>query len=91
MLEKVLIFKKSIIFSPQKLRILNKSTIFVSRNKGLNMAQTRKYKISCSGSGWGLWNTETGEKVMSCCSHYHAVESLYNLMGWKWNPSKYRG
>lgn len=35
MLEKVLIFKKSIIFSLKKLRILNKSTIFVSR-KGDN-------------------------------------------------------
>ena len=35
MLEKVLIFKKSIIFSLEKLRILNKSTIFVSR-KGDN-------------------------------------------------------
>ena len=31
MLKKVLIFKKSIIFSLKKLRILNKSTIFVSR------------------------------------------------------------
>ena len=30
MLKKVLIFKKSIIFSLKKLRILNKSTIFVS-------------------------------------------------------------
>ena len=54
------------------------------------MAQKRIYKIGCSGSGWGIWNTETGHKVMSCCSHYHAVESLYNLMGWKWNPAKYR-
>ena len=35
MLEKVLIFKKSIIFSLKKLRILNKSTIFVS-TKGDN-------------------------------------------------------
>ena len=35
MLKKVLIFKKSIIFSLRKLRILNKSTIFVSR-KGDN-------------------------------------------------------
>ena len=35
MLEKVLIFKKSIIFLFEKLRILNKSTIFVSR-KGDN-------------------------------------------------------
>ena len=30
MLEKVLIFKKSIIFSLKKVRILNNSTIFVS-------------------------------------------------------------
>ena len=34
MLEKVLIFKKSIIFLLGKLRILNKSTIFVSTNNG---------------------------------------------------------
>ena len=34
MLEKVLIFKKSIIFLFKKLRILNKSTIFVSTNNG---------------------------------------------------------
>ena len=31
MVKKVLIFKKSIIFLLKKLRILNKSTIFVSR------------------------------------------------------------
>ena len=55
------------------------------------MARIRKYKIGCSGSGWGIWNTETGDKVMSCYSHYHAVESLYGLMGWAWNPAKYRG
>ena len=39
MLKKVLIFKKSIIFSLKKLRILNKSTIFVSR-KGDNYEST---------------------------------------------------
>ena len=33
MLEKVLIFKKSIIFPFEKLRILNKSTIFVLRKE----------------------------------------------------------
>ena len=33
MLEKVLIFKKSIIFLFEKLRILNKSTIFVLRKE----------------------------------------------------------
>ena len=36
MLEKVLIFKKSIIFSLKKLRILNKSTIFVSTKEVIN-------------------------------------------------------
>lgn len=54
------------------------------------MAQERKYKIGCSGSGWGIWNTETGAKVMWCRSHYDAVENLYHLMGWNWNPNKYR-
>ena len=34
MLKKVLIFKKSIIFLLGKLRILNKSTTFVSRKGG---------------------------------------------------------
>lgn len=53
------------------------------------MTGTRKYRIDCSGSGWGIWDSN-GSKVMSCCSHYHAVESLYQLMGWNWNPSKYR-
>ncbi len=43
MLKKVLIFKKSIIFSLEKLRILNKSTIFVSR-KGDNY-ESRSWEI----------------------------------------------
>ena len=43
MLEKVLIFKKSIIFLFEKLRILNKSTIFVSR-KG-DYYEGRSWKI----------------------------------------------
>ena len=41
MVKKVLIFKKSIIFSLKKLRILNKSTIFVSR-KGDNYGTDKK-------------------------------------------------
>jgi len=53
------------------------------------MAQNRKYHIGCSGSGWGIWAAD-GHKVMSCRSHYHAVESLYSLMGWNWNPAKYK-
>ena len=24
------------------------------------MAQTRKYKVGCSGSGWGVWEIATG-------------------------------
>lgn len=54
------------------------------------MAQRRKYEIGRSGSGWGIWATLDGHKVMSCYSHRHAVESLYALMCWKWNPDKYR-
>ena len=54
------------------------------------MAQIRKYEIGRSGSGWGIWATLDGHKVMSCYPHRHAVESLYALMGWKWNPDKYR-
>lgn len=53
------------------------------------MAQVRKYHISRSGSGWGIWDAE-GKKVMGCCSHYVAVKSLYELMGWSWDPAKYR-
>ncbi len=53
------------------------------------MAQARKYHISRSGSGWGIWDAE-GKKVMGCCSHFHAVECLYKLMGWNWDPTKYR-
>lgn len=54
------------------------------------MAQIRKYEIGRSGSGWGIWATLDGHKVVSCYSHRHAVESLYALMCWKWNPDKYR-
>ena len=49
MLEKVLIFKNSIIFLLKKLRILNKSTIFVSR-KGGNY-EGRSWKIQ-------VWQTQ---------------------------------
>ena len=52
--------------------------------------QTRKYRIGCSGSGWGIWSTEDGHKVMSCYSHFDAVEKLYQLMGWRFDPAKYR-
>ena len=58
-------------------------------NEIIIMAQNRKYHIGCSGSGWGIWAAD-GHKVMNCYSHYHAVECLYNLMGWNWNPAKYK-
>ena len=54
-----------------------------------DMGQERKYRISRSGSGWGIWASD-GHKVMSCYNHRNAVESLYKLMGWSWNPNKYR-
>lgn len=53
------------------------------------MATERKYHISRSGSGWGIWDS-TGRKVKSCYSHFNAVECLYELMGWTFNPSKYQ-
>jgi len=51
------------------------------------MKQNRKYSIACSGSGWGIWDSE-GSKVCSCYSRFHALETLYDLMGWN-KPSKW--
>ena len=53
------------------------------------MIQDRKYHIGRSGSGWGIWDNE-GKKVKGCYSHYNAVETLYSLMRWEFNPAKYR-
>ena len=53
------------------------------------MAQARKYHISRSGSGWGIWDIN-GKKVMGCKYHCMAVKSLYELMGWDWDPARYR-
>jgi len=86
----VLIFKKSIIFLLKKLRILNKSTIFVSETKEITMTQTRKYKIGCSGSGWGVWEISTGRKVASCgMSRFSALDKWYELEGWR-KPSMWK-
>jgi len=65
------------------------SYICIVEQRETDMATKRKYRIGCSGSGWGIWASD-GEKVMSCYSHRHAVESLYKLMGWYWAPTKYR-
>ncbi len=42
------------------------------------MAQTRKYKIGCSGSGWGVWEISTGRKVASCgMSRFSALDKWF--------------
>ena len=49
------------------------------------MAQTtRKYKIGCSGSGWGVWEISTGRKVASCgMSRFSALDKWYELEDWR--------
>ena len=48
------------------------------------MAQTRKYQIGCSGSGWGVWEIATGKKVASFGrSRLAALERWYELEGWR--------
>lgn len=47
------------------------------------MARERKYQIGCSGSGWGVWEIATGNKVASCGrSRYAALDAWYELEGW---------
>lgn len=57
------------------------------------MTSTRKYEVGCSGSGWGIWDNETGEKVIGFCgrrsARYEALCYLYYLNGWNWQRSKY--
>lgn len=53
------------------------------------MIQERKYHVSRSGSGWGIWDA-VGNKVKSCGTRYNAVKTLYEMMGWTFNPSKFR-
>jgi hypothetical protein len=66
------------------LDILNIFHIFVSETKEITMVQTRKYKIGCSGSGWGVWEISTGCKVASCgLSRYSALDKWYELEGWR--------
>ena len=53
------------------------------RNKGIIMARERKYKVGCSGSGWGIWEIATGNKVASFGrSRYAALDAWYELEGW---------
>ena len=57
------------------------------------MEATRKYEVGASGSGWGVWDNETGRKIASFTSRsigrIEALRYLYYLNGWNWNKSKY--
>ncbi len=57
------------------------------------MAQERKYEVGASGSGWGVWNNETGEKIASFTARsigrFQALKYMYSLYGWDWSKSKY--
>jgi len=80
------------------LHILNKCHIFVLAIKVIckvlnTMVQERKYEVGASGSGWGVWDSKTGNKVASFTSRaigrFQALKCLYELNGWDWSRSKY--
>ena len=53
------------------------------------MAQARKYKVTRSGSGWGIWEIATGKKVLGFgCRRIAALEAWYELEGWQ-KPAKW--
>lgn len=52
------------------------------------MKRIAKYRMGCSGSGWGIWNFETGEKIEACGTRLNALERLYELNGWR-KPEKW--
>ena len=47
-----------------------------------------KYKVSCGGSGWGVWSVLTGEKVAWRRNRIEALEKMYELNGWN-KPTKW--
>ena len=65
MLKKVLIFKKSIIFLFEKLRILNKSTIFVSRKGDNNEGNTRTILLRTTQTKLRCLAVDRGERNRS--------------------------
>ena len=66
------------------MRILNRCHIFAVANKVKDMAKTRKYKVGCSGSGWGIWEIATGRKVEGFGQRrIAALERWYELEGWR--------
>ena len=64
--------------------ILNILHKFVSTKGVEDMAQARKYKVGCSGTGWGVWEIATGKHIASFGrNRYAALEKWYELEGWK--------
>ena len=66
---------------------------FVIEKEIRKMTTSRKYEVGCSGSGWGVWDNETGRKIASftgrSIGRIEALRYLYYLNGWDWNHSKY--
>ena len=49
--------------------------------------KTKKFEVDCSGSGWGVWDVNTNEKVegfgSSKFGRLQALDLMYELNGWK--------
>lgn len=53
------------------------------------MKTDRKYRMDCSGSGWGVWSV-SGEKIAACNSRVAALAKWYELEGWTAPKKWYR-
>jgi hypothetical protein len=72
------------VFSIKNIWTSNKLLLPLYQQKRTTMAQTRKYKVGCSGSGWGIWEIATGNKVASFGrSRLSALEKWYELESWR--------
>ena len=48
------------------------------------MIRVRKYRVCCSGSGWGVWEIATGHKIVGFGQNrIAALEKWYELEGWR--------
>ena len=77
----------------QNIWICNINVLPLYQQNERDMTQTRKYSVGASGSGWGVWDNETGSKIMGFGSRqigrYKALRYMYELYGWNWERSKY--
>lgn len=71
------------------MHILNKCHIFALANKVKDMAKTRKYQVGCSGSGWGVWEIATGNKVKGFGRS--RIAALEYCMSWRVGRSPLSG